>query len=279
MTQMKTKRNRVRTRTRTQTRKHKTHTIKGGYSNYDLEQAIKELRINTVKKIIKEDIHKLKYKDYYYGITPLHWVTESSQTNKSNRQKLYKICKYLITEYEKHLAKDGREQYMNFIDNKDDQGKTPLHYAVYMNHIEIVRLLLEQGANVNETTNNKYTPLHFAAELDTRIIKQKDVIEMCKLLLDYGANILAKTVPLDDDLVKKGSTPLELVPKNRADQPTQLIKDFLQAKENEFKDIAQSFKRARIDSDDDDDFDEGEDEDDLEEDEEEREPSKKKPKK
>lgn len=35
------------------------------------------------------------------------------------------------------------------IDKRDQTGHTPLHWAAYVNRFEIVRFLLEQGANPN----------------------------------------------------------------------------------------------------------------------------------
>jgi ankyrin repeat protein len=64
----------------------------------------------------------------------------------------------------------------------DELGYTPLHYAVNNNHLECVRTLLKQGAEPDIQTNNhaKRTALHEAI-----YNKQKLIV---KLLLQYGAN-------------------------------------------------------------------------------------------
>jgi hypothetical protein len=47
---------------------------------------------------------------------------------------------------------------------KDDwNGWTPLHDAAYNGHVEIVRLLLQNGAELNARSNEGSTPLHIAA--------------------------------------------------------------------------------------------------------------------
>ena len=69
----------------------------------------------------------------------------------------------------------------------DDRNSdfTPLHWAVYYNHTEMVRFLLDRGADTEETTSdNQETALHIACrEGEPNIIK---------LLLERGANVNAK---------------------------------------------------------------------------------------
>ena len=84
------------------------------------------------------------------------------------------------------------------IDKNDDQGYTLLTYACYQGKAEIVRILLEYGANPNCTLimkkneskelvnpddnieNDGNTPLHFAVEQDFR--------KIIDLLIDNGAD-------------------------------------------------------------------------------------------
>jgi len=50
--------------------------------------------------------------------------------------------------------------------NSKAEGGTALHYAAITsrsNNIDVGRLLLECGANVNSTNDNGVTPLHFAS--------------------------------------------------------------------------------------------------------------------
>ncbi|MCJ7454088.1 MAG: ankyrin repeat domain-containing protein [Wolbachia endosymbiont of Homalodisca vitripennis] len=55
------------------------------------------------------------------------------------------------------LLKDGADA-----NDKDIDGRTPLHYAVSNGHIDIVNILLTNGANVSQVTNKGNTPLHTA---------------------------------------------------------------------------------------------------------------------
>lgn len=61
------------------------------------------------------------------------------------------------------------------IEKKDDQGCTALHIAAYLNKVEIVKLLLTNGANKNAQNNDGHTPLFFAERN-----KYPDVIKALK---------------------------------------------------------------------------------------------------
>lgn len=49
------------------------------------------------------------------------------------------------------------------IDAVDEYGRTPLHYAVQNNHIEVVRQLVEGGAMTTIADVNGRNPMHLAA--------------------------------------------------------------------------------------------------------------------
>jgi ankyrin repeat protein len=43
----------------------------------------------------------------------------------------------------KRLVENG-----SFVSSKDSRGKTPLHYAIEANNMEIIRLLVDYGASI-----------------------------------------------------------------------------------------------------------------------------------
>ena len=65
----------------------------------------------------------------------------------------------------------------------DHTGDTALHAAVKSKSIETVRLLLENGADVNAPGNYEYTPLDYAT--NTR----NPSVEIARLLLEQGADV------------------------------------------------------------------------------------------
>jgi ankyrin repeat protein len=75
----------------------------------------------------------------------------------------------------------------------DERRSTPLIYAAIFGQLEVVRVLLEGGANVESTNANQQTALHEAAF--------RGHVDMCRLLLDWGAKV--------DHVDKWKETPLQ----------------------------------------------------------------------
>jgi ankyrin len=71
-------------------------------------------------------------------------------------------------------------------------GITPLIGAVEGNHVQVVRSLLDKGADVNVATSDGYSALHAAVSLG--------FAEMCKILISAGADLNAR--------MRYGATPL-----------------------------------------------------------------------
>lgn len=80
------------------------------------------------------------------------------------------------------------------LDQYADDGFTPLGLAAYFGHNELVRWMIEQGADVNKPARNamQVAPIHSA------VARQN--IELCRLLLEHGADVNARQA--------RGVTPL-----------------------------------------------------------------------
>ena len=62
------------------------------------------------------------------------------------------------------------------VDESDEEGRTALHFACGYGEIECAKVLIENKANLNAVDNNKNTALHYAAGYGQA--------EACKLLVD-----------------------------------------------------------------------------------------------
>lgn len=91
-----------------------------------------------------------------------------------------------------------------------NNGYSPLHLATTLNRIDIMRMLLDHGANINSIDNHGNTPLHLA------MMKSH---ECAVLLLERGANF--KAVNLENN------RPLNVYLKNLYDLNYDLIDAFL----------------------------------------------------
>lgn len=92
---------------------------------------------------------------------------------------------------------------------------TPLHAALFGRQVEIARLLIEHGADVNIKRGGRglpragWTPLHYAAGYG--------FMELIEQMLERGANLNA----LDDE----GRTPLRVAVEEKQDETTKLLRD------------------------------------------------------
>jgi hypothetical protein len=93
-----------------------------------------------------------------------------------------------------HCAKNGFTTSVNRllsirninVNVKDDwNGWTPLYFAAYNGHVEIIRLLLQNGAEVNAKDNHGHTPLQDAAF--------QGHVDILHLLVENGADLEAQS--------------------------------------------------------------------------------------
>ena len=100
---------------------------------------------------------------------------------KSKQQQLFDAIEAKNLSKVKRLISDPKVD----INAKNKDGYKPLHRAVIQNDLEMIRLLIENGADVN-SKEDKYgaTPLIVAAQLDHP--------EIAKLLIENGADINVK---------------------------------------------------------------------------------------
>ena len=80
------------------------------------------------------------------------------------------------------------------VDVSNVYGWTALHHATMRNRIDVIKLLLLEGADVNKQNDGKETPLHLAAQFNKT--------EVARLLIQNGADVNIRNdvneTPLDD---------------------------------------------------------------------------------
>ncbi|KAG8653949.1 hypothetical protein MANES_05G085350v8 [Manihot esculenta] len=121
------------------------------------------------------------------GRTALHLAAEQGKTN---------VCEFLIGEVKMD------------VNLRDRKGNTPLHCAILEDHSHIAASLLENGANPNAATGQKFTPLHYAAKRGCRKVLQ--------LLISKGAEI---------DAQADSGTPLQEAASLRMDEAVKILLD------------------------------------------------------
>ena len=91
------------------------------------------------------------------------------------------------------------------VDAADDSGQTPLAVAVLMEHVSMIKLLLDNGASVDGVLGWQMTPLM------TAVLRNNE--ELVGLLLGRKANPNIRTNPHPDSYNDKGSTALGIARK------------------------------------------------------------------
>ncbi|WP_422133281.1 ankyrin repeat domain-containing protein [Endozoicomonas sp. ALD040] len=94
------------------------------------------------------------------------------------------------------------EERLIEINAKDDQGNTSLHYAIQNNDIDMIEILLKNGAGINIQNSLGYTPLHFAVQLENK--------EVVGCLMEHKGEIANPNICAND-----GRTPLSIAYKSR----------------------------------------------------------------
>jgi hypothetical protein len=89
-----------------------------------------------------------------------------------------------------------------------DHGSTALHSAVVYQHMEVVKVLLASGADVNALDNGRMTPLHYAAV--------DGLTEIAEFLIENGANVNARQ--------RNGLTPLHMAIMEKHKETAEVIK-------------------------------------------------------
>ena len=106
-------------------------------------EMIKELA-NVVKDVHKNHDYYNNSRDYLAKLSPLHFVA-------SNKKSCFNLCQHIMNRIESKCLKNGR-------------GETPLHIAAKNGHLDLCKLMVKRGLDVDSRDIYGMTPLHFAAD-------------------------------------------------------------------------------------------------------------------
>jgi ankyrin repeat protein len=134
--------------------------------------------------------------DNKYGRTPLHWAIMGTNRDINARHLIRKGADPTIADEEGdtplHYAvlyaekiKEINlilENFLVDINCRGDKGRTALHHAIEARNVITVRYLLKKGADPNVADENGATPLHLAAEKDY----DYDTTELIDIILETG---------------------------------------------------------------------------------------------
>ena len=134
-----------------------------------------------------------------------HLKRNPSAVNAVSRKGLPALHLAVMMNYprivERFLQCGANVRLTNRAEKVAEIGDTPLHLAASFGSLEIARLLIARGADVNASTQQNLTPLHDA-------VAARDE-EMVRLLLENGAKADVKT--------SSGKTPLDLARGDKQD--------------------------------------------------------------
>lgn len=206
-----------------------------GYDNVD--DAIKAIQAvsrtnKELNKLVNEQYGKLSDQDLEIFTKIVHILADKF---KQSTESISQYFKTPIAEKYRRLGEQlisavrfgNREQIAQLIKQNADinfsiviknVSFSPLFMAILLESVELVKLLIDVGADVNQTNNQGGTPLLMAS--------YHGYINIVKLLLNKNANInLALTADsTGDPQIKKGDTALQVAEKKGHADIVNLIK-------------------------------------------------------
>ncbi|MEW6040593.1 MAG: ankyrin repeat domain-containing protein, partial [Elusimicrobiota bacterium] len=182
--------------------------------------------VELVKSMIKNGKNVNEKDDM--GITPLMWAiwNDSSGVVKTLIENGANVNgQYYVGNPESRSdfeSENGCTRRVKPIETiyKEKYGWTPLIWAISKNNIELIKLLLSNGANVNDKDHFGYTPLIWAAWINS--------IDIVRLLLNSGADVNIKpywwSSKLQMPFGSPQNTALDIATKNNNSEMISLLK-------------------------------------------------------
>ena len=126
-------------------------------SFYTEEDELFDYILNLDDSNVKEMLSKKKLPIWDYKSKE---NKNSSALNISVYKKSFIITKLLID----YCKTENPEKLNDFINSPNDQGISPIHYASFKGDVSIIKLLMENGADINKITKRKLNVIHYSAQ-------------------------------------------------------------------------------------------------------------------
>lgn len=126
-------------------------------SEYTEEDGLFNYILNQDEKSITKMLENKTYPIWDYKSIENH---NSTVLNISVYNKDYKITKKLID----YCKDNNSEKLKEFINKENDYGVAPIHYASFRGDVEIIKLLIENGADITKKTKKQLNVIHYCAQ-------------------------------------------------------------------------------------------------------------------
>ncbi len=144
-------------------------------SSINIMDAIESLNINLIAYMLNKNY----YSNNIYGSNPFHFISSAGiKFVRKNGINMVSLSDKNVQIFNMILE----SQYKDTFDKPDNDGVTPLHVAATSGNVQIVKCLLECGANPNSIDKN-------GSSIFASCSKIKNQAEIKALLLCSGANI------------------------------------------------------------------------------------------
>ncbi len=145
--------------------------------------ALKYIAISMESKSIAQAI-ALRDQTLKEQLMVAEWLIANGNPNHYNQEELNDIFFEAVDRQDMNGVAQALKIGANPNAKCDEHGHTVLHIVAFNNKLEMLKLLLTSGADINTKDNQGITTLHIAVVTDQ--------FAMVKLLLEKGANVHAK---------------------------------------------------------------------------------------